>query len=107
MLGKLVAMEERHREGLRDVEKVTRRIERDELFNVVVETSVTKKPDLKRIQEELGKPLGLQLHKKTPKERYMVSCFSSSLVYWMEWNFVPGFLRGHHYQCAKRMGRDT
>ncbi|KAH1085862.1 hypothetical protein GYH30_017698 [Glycine max] len=56
------------------VEKVTRRIERDELFNVVVETSVTKKPDLKRIQEELGKPLGLQLHKKTPKERATLLC---------------------------------
>uniref|UniRef100_K7L654 NB-ARC domain-containing protein n=2 Tax=Glycine max TaxID=3847 RepID=K7L654_SOYBN len=56
------------------VEKVTRRVERDGLFNVVVKTCVMKKPDLKRIQGELGNALGLQLHEKTLKERATRLC---------------------------------
>ncbi|RZB96470.1 disease resistance protein SUMM2-like [Glycine soja] len=57
------------------VDKVTKRVERDGLFNVVVQTSVTKKPDLKRIQGELGNPLGLYLlHEKTPEERATLLC---------------------------------
>ncbi|KHN48022.1 Putative disease resistance protein, partial [Glycine soja] len=56
------------------VEKVTRRVERDGLFNVVVKTCVMKKSDLKKIQGELGNALGLQLHQKTLVERATRLC---------------------------------
>ncbi|KAG5025224.1 hypothetical protein JHK86_021138 [Glycine max] len=56
------------------VDKVTKRVERDGLFNVVVKTSVKKKPDSKRIQGELGNLLGLQLHEKTTRERATRLC---------------------------------
>ncbi|KAL2343260.1 hypothetical protein Fmac_004545 [Flemingia macrophylla] len=57
---------------------ITRRVERDGLFDVVVMTSVLRKktwwwrwiksPDVKRIQEELGNELGVQFHDKTRME---------------------------------------
>lgn len=34
------------------VEKITRRVQRDQLFDLVVMSSVRKKPDLRRIQEK-------------------------------------------------------
>ncbi|KAJ1426167.1 P-loop containing nucleoside triphosphate hydrolase [Sesbania bispinosa] len=56
------------------VEKITRRVKRDNLFDVVVMASVMKKPDFKRIQRELGNMLGLQLNEKTPERRASRLC---------------------------------
>ncbi|RDX93361.1 putative disease resistance protein, partial [Mucuna pruriens] len=69
------------------VEQITRRVLRDEVFDVVVDVmaSVMKKntwyrwwsksPDVRRIQEQLGSKLGLQFHHKTTsKERATRLC---------------------------------
>ncbi|TKY49929.1 disease resistance protein [Spatholobus suberectus] len=62
------------------VKRITRRVERDGVFDVIVMATVmeknmgssrrSKSPDVRRIQEELGNKLGLQLQDKTTlKER--------------------------------------
>ncbi|RDX93363.1 putative disease resistance protein, partial [Mucuna pruriens] len=56
------------------VEKITRRVERDKLFDVVVMARVMNKPDLRRIQGELGDMLGLQLQEKTLQGRATRLC---------------------------------
>lgn len=45
--------------------KISRRVKRDNLFDVIVMASATEKPDLKRIQGELGNMLGLQFDEET------------------------------------------
>ncbi|BAT73593.1 hypothetical protein LR48_Vigan01g042500 [Vigna angularis] len=56
------------------IEKMSRRVKRDNLFDVTVIASVTKKPDLKRIQGELGKMLGLQFGEETVVGRAKLLC---------------------------------
>ncbi|CAJ1938708.1 unnamed protein product [Sphenostylis stenocarpa] len=56
------------------IEKISRRVKRDNLFDVTVMASVTKKPDLKRIQGELGKMLGLQFGEETVVGRAELLC---------------------------------
>ncbi|QCD84504.1 disease resistance protein RPS2 [Vigna unguiculata] len=56
------------------IEKMSRRVKRDNLFDVTVMASVTKKPELKRIQEELGKMLGLRFGEETVGGRAELLC---------------------------------
>lgn len=44
-------------------------VQRDNLFDMFVMTTVKKKPDLRRIQGELGNMLGMQLQEKTLEGR--------------------------------------
>ncbi|KAK7247204.1 hypothetical protein RIF29_42081 [Crotalaria pallida] len=46
------------------IEKISRRVKRDSMFDVIVMASVTEKPNMKRIQGELGNMLGLQFDEK-------------------------------------------
>ncbi|KAH1252882.1 hypothetical protein GmHk_04G009716 [Glycine max] len=50
-------------------EKIPRMVQRDNLFDMFVMTTVKKKPDLRRIQGELGNMLGMQLQEKTLEGR--------------------------------------
>nr|KYP36342.1 Disease resistance protein At4g27190 family [Cajanus cajan] len=56
------------------VEKITRRVQRDGVFDMVVMASVMKRPDLKRIQEELGSMMSLQFQEKTLEGRARRLC---------------------------------
>lgn len=56
------------------VERITRRVKRDNLFDLILRASVTNRPDLKRIQGELGNNLGLQLQEKTLEGRARLLC---------------------------------
>jgi len=56
------------------IEKMSRRVKRDNLFDVTVMATVTKKPDLKRIQGELGKMLGLQYGEESVVGRAKLLC---------------------------------
>lgn len=49
-------------------------VQRDNLFDMFVMTTVKKKPDLRRIQGELGNMLGMQLQEKTLEGRATCLC---------------------------------
>ncbi|KAL2343261.1 hypothetical protein Fmac_004546 [Flemingia macrophylla] len=66
------------------MQQITRRVQRDGVFDVILMASImkkntfwsrwTKSPDVRRIQDELGNMLGLQLQDKTLKERANQLC---------------------------------
>ncbi|XP_029125660.1 disease resistance protein RFL1-like isoform X2 [Cajanus cajan] len=67
------------------LKKITRRVERDGQFDVVIMASLVKKNtwwnkslDVRNIQEKLGNQLGLQLQEKTLEER--ASCLSEKIM---------------------------
>lgn len=62
------------------VEKIIRRVKRDNLFDLIVRASVKKKPELKRIQGEVGNMLGLQILEKTLEGRACLLCGKIKMV---------------------------
>ncbi|KAF7840380.1 cyclic phosphodiesterase-like [Senna tora] len=53
----------------RFIPKVRRRIERDKVFDVVLTVTISKKPDLNKIQDEIAGQLGFNFNKKSKGER--------------------------------------
>ncbi|XP_028783189.1 disease resistance protein RPS5-like [Neltuma alba] len=51
------------------LEKVRRRVHRDKLFDMVLTATVTKKPDVKKIQEDIARQLGFSFNHKSKNER--------------------------------------
>ncbi|KAI9121810.1 hypothetical protein K1719_007200 [Acacia pycnantha] len=51
------------------IEKVCRRVLRDKLFDRVLTVTVSKKPDVKKIQEEIACQLGLTFNNKSKDKR--------------------------------------
>ncbi|KAF7840378.1 putative disease resistance protein [Senna tora] len=54
--------------------KVLRRVHRDKVFDTVVTTMVTKKEDVKKIQEEIASQLGFIFNEKTKENRRSEVC---------------------------------
>ncbi|KAK4259510.1 hypothetical protein QN277_005834 [Acacia crassicarpa] len=51
------------------LEKVYRRVQRDKVFGMIVRASITKYPDLRKIQENIASQLGLTFNHKSKDKR--------------------------------------
>ncbi|KAK4259514.1 hypothetical protein QN277_005838 [Acacia crassicarpa] len=51
------------------LEKVYRRVQRDKMFGMVVRASITKYPDMRKIQENIATQLGLTFNQKSKDKR--------------------------------------
>ncbi|KAF7840377.1 putative disease resistance protein [Senna tora] len=51
------------------LEKVCRRVERDNLFDLVLIVTISKKPDIKKIQNDIAGQLGIRFKEKSRSKR--------------------------------------